>query len=84
MNDYDSALPERSFEDQLRYDKMFEQYCYNPVVLPGTLRILESSETRIVFDRSALIYSRRALINWCGFGRGAIVMRHKDYIEVLA
>lgn len=84
MNDYENALPERSFEDQLRHDKMFEQFCYSNVVQPGTLRMLESSETRVVLDMSAAPYSARALINWCGFGRGAIVMRHKDYIEVLA
>lgn len=84
MNDYENALPERSFEDQLRHDKMFEQFCYNPVVPPGTLRMLESSETRVVLDMSAAPYSARALINWCGFGPGAIVIRHKDCIEVLA
>ena len=85
MNDYEnSPLPERSFEDKLRHDKMFEQYCYNNVIQPGTLRVLESSESRVVLDMSAAPYSARAIRNWCGFGPGAIVMRHKDRIEVLA
>lgn len=85
MNDYEnSPLPERSFEDQLRHDKMFEQYCYSAVIQPDTLRVLESSESRVVLDMSAAPYSARALCSWCGFGPGAIVMRHKDRIEVLA
>lgn len=84
MNDYENALPERSFEDQLRHDKMFEQFCYRNVVQPGTLRMIESSETRVVLDMSAAPYSARALINWCGFGPGARVIRRAESVEVLA
>ena len=64
--------------------KVAEQFTRNPVVTPGVLLVLESSTTRVLLGPNADWYTNRALINWCGFGPTAKVIRSKEQVEVLA